>query len=82
MKMNKLILMSFLVLILNEYEAQKIYSVNYESRADADVVIVGRVLSCSEFRNRSMDAGRFALDYEDESVDPCRFARTSIFVWQ
>ena len=29
-----------------------------------------------------MDAGRFALDYEDESVDPCRFARTSIFVWQ
>ena len=26
-----------------------------------------------------MDAGRFALDYEDESVDPCRFARTSIF---
>lgn len=38
--MNKLLLMSFLITILNKNVAQKIYSVNYESRADVKVFVV------------------------------------------
>ncbi|MEC7954913.1 MAG: DUF6150 family protein, partial [Bacteroidota bacterium] len=38
--MNKLLLMTFLVMILYENAAQKIHSVNYESRADVKVFVV------------------------------------------
>ena len=75
MKMNKLILMSFLVLILNEYEAQKIYSVNYESRADVKVFVVDYESRADllvykvkyESRAGNNDGKWFFVDYESRA---------------
>ena len=73
--MNKLLLMTFLVMILNETIAQKIYSVNYESRADVKVFVVDYESRADllvykvkyESRAGDNDGRWFFVDYESRA---------------